>query len=89
VGQNPYLCESGQCNKKRKEKKNIVIPLLSTVCGVLILLMTVAAVLWTLERRKPRGETTIITLKFLIEKLPKIFNLDLLKFSKTVEQLRP
>ncbi|QCE09023.1 serine/threonine-protein kinase PBS1 [Vigna unguiculata] len=57
VGQNPYLCESGQCNKKRKEKKNIVIPLLSTVCGVLILLMTVAAVLWTLERRKPKAST--------------------------------
>ncbi|BAT91670.1 hypothetical protein VIGAN_07028200 [Vigna angularis var. angularis] len=57
VGQNPYLCESGQCKEKRKEKKNIVTPLLASICGVLILVVIVAVVLWTLERRKPKAST--------------------------------
>ncbi|CAJ1955356.1 unnamed protein product [Sphenostylis stenocarpa] len=57
VGQNPYLCESGQCNEKRKNKKNIVTLLLASVCGGLILLVAVAAVSWTLIKRKPNDLT--------------------------------
>ncbi|KAG4961511.1 hypothetical protein JHK87_038144 [Glycine soja] len=59
VGQNLYLCESGQCNEKKK-KKNIVTPLLASVSGVLILVVAVAAISWTLKKRKPKGDTTII-----------------------------
>ncbi|XP_027344321.1 putative leucine-rich repeat receptor-like protein kinase At2g19210 isoform X2 [Abrus precatorius] len=53
VGQNPYLCESSQCNEKKK--KSILIPLLASVCGILLLLVTVASTLWTLQRRKPKA----------------------------------
>eukprot|EP00256_Glycine_max_P054712 XP_014621603.1 putative leucine-rich repeat receptor-like protein kinase At2g19210 isoform X1 [Glycine max] len=53
VGQNLYLCESGQCNEKKK-KKNIVTPLLASVSGVLILVVAVAAISWTLKKRKPK-----------------------------------
>lgn len=53
VGQNPYLCESGQCDENKK--KNIVMPLVASVCGVLILLVAVAAILWTIKRRKREG----------------------------------
>ncbi|RDX71291.1 LRR receptor-like serine/threonine-protein kinase IOS1, partial [Mucuna pruriens] len=58
MGQNPYLCQSGQCNEKRKEKeekKNIVTPLVASVSGVVILLVVVAAILWTLKRRKSKA----------------------------------
>ncbi|KAL2332315.1 hypothetical protein Fmac_019896 [Flemingia macrophylla] len=51
VGRNPYLCESGQCNEKKKN--NIVTPLVASISGVLILLVVVA-ILWTLKRRKSR-----------------------------------
>ncbi|XP_027926507.1 LRR receptor-like serine/threonine-protein kinase IOS1 [Vigna unguiculata] len=51
----PNLCESGQCNEQDKEsgkKKNIVTPLVASVSGVVLLLVVVAAILWTLKRRK-------------------------------------
>lgn len=60
VGQNPHLCESGQCNKTKKKKKSIVTPLVAWVSGVLILLVVVAVICWTLNRRKSKGEATII-----------------------------
>ncbi|XP_029128814.1 LRR receptor-like serine/threonine-protein kinase IOS1 [Cajanus cajan] len=50
VGQNPYLCESDQCNAK-DDKKNIVMPLVASISGVLILLV-VLAILWTLNKRR-------------------------------------
>ncbi|XP_052727067.1 LRR receptor-like serine/threonine-protein kinase IOS1 [Vigna angularis] len=53
VGENPYLCESGQCNEK--EKKNTVIPIVASICGVLILLIAVA-ILWILKRKKSKVE---------------------------------
>ncbi|XP_014498482.1 LRR receptor-like serine/threonine-protein kinase IOS1 isoform X2 [Vigna radiata var. radiata] len=53
VGQNPYLCESGQCNEK--EKKNTVIPIVASICGVLILLIAVA-ILWILKSQKSKVE---------------------------------
>ncbi|KAG4947684.1 hypothetical protein JHK87_043691 [Glycine soja] len=60
VGQNPYLCESGQCNEKEnekeqeKKKKNIVTPLVASVGGVVILLVVMAAILWTIKRRRSK-----------------------------------
>ncbi|XP_047153304.1 LRR receptor-like serine/threonine-protein kinase IOS1 [Vigna umbellata] len=53
VGENPYLCESDQCNEK--EKKNTVTPIVASICGVLILLIAVA-VLWILKRKKSKVE---------------------------------
>nr|KYP58350.1 putative LRR receptor-like serine/threonine-protein kinase At1g51880 family [Cajanus cajan] len=47
VGQNPYLCKPDQCNEKKK--KNIVMPLVASVCGVWIFLMAVAAISITLK----------------------------------------
>ncbi|RDX62675.1 putative leucine-rich repeat receptor-like protein kinase, partial [Mucuna pruriens] len=55
LGQNPYLCESGQCNEKKK--KSIVTPLVASISGVLILLVAVA-ILWTLKRRKSKEKLT-------------------------------
>ncbi|KAK7261756.1 hypothetical protein RIF29_28075 [Crotalaria pallida] len=51
VGQNPYLCESGECKKK---KKNILTPLVASIGGLLILLAAVAAIFWNLKKRKPK-----------------------------------
>ena len=53
VGQNPYLCESGQCNFEKKQK-NIVTLIVASISGALILLVAVA-ILWTLKRRKSKG----------------------------------
>ncbi|XP_020223399.1 LRR receptor-like serine/threonine-protein kinase IOS1 [Cajanus cajan] len=50
VGQNPYLCKPDQCNEKKK--KNIVMPLVASVCGVWIFLMAVAAISITLKTFK-------------------------------------
>ncbi|KAL2578657.1 hypothetical protein AAZV13_15G020600 [Glycine max] len=61
VGQNPHLCESGQCNEKEKEKgeeedkKNIVTPVVASAGGVVILLLAVAAILRTLKRRNSKA----------------------------------
>ncbi|KAL2332318.1 hypothetical protein Fmac_019899 [Flemingia macrophylla] len=60
VGQNPYLCESGdsgQCNENKKN--NIITPLVASISGVLILLV-VMAILWTLKRRKTREKLTAL-----------------------------
>ncbi|KAH1207515.1 putative LRR receptor-like serine/threonine-protein kinase [Glycine max] len=58
VGQNPYLCESGQCNFEKKQK-NIVTPIVASICGALILLVAVA-ILWTLKRRKSKEKSTAL-----------------------------
>ncbi|KOM44366.1 hypothetical protein LR48_Vigan05g197100 [Vigna angularis] len=61
VDQNPYLCEPDQCNRNI-HKKSIVTPLVASVGGVLILLIAVAAILWTAKRRKVKdGETHVST----------------------------
>ncbi|CAJ1955354.1 unnamed protein product [Sphenostylis stenocarpa] len=52
LGQNAYLCEHGQCNENRN---NIAVPLVASICGVLILLVAVAAIVWILTRRKSRA----------------------------------
>jgi len=57
VGQNPYLCESGQCNKKKK--KNTVTPIVASISGVLILLIAVA-IFWILKRKKSKGNAEVI-----------------------------
>ncbi|KAG4945097.1 hypothetical protein JHK87_041104 [Glycine soja] len=58
VGQNPHLCESGQCNEKEKgkgeDKKNTVTPVVASVGGVVIILVAVAAILWTLKSRNSK-----------------------------------
>ncbi|RZB62591.1 putative leucine-rich repeat receptor-like serine/threonine-protein kinase, partial [Glycine soja] len=54
VGQNPYLCESGQCNFEKKQKNIVTAPIVASISGVLILLVAVA-ILWTLKRRKSKG----------------------------------
>ncbi|KAL2332319.1 hypothetical protein Fmac_019900 [Flemingia macrophylla] len=59
VAQNPYLCESGQCNMKEDKKNNIVTPLVASISGVLILLVVVT-ILWTLKRRKSREKLTAL-----------------------------
>ncbi|XP_028202264.1 LRR receptor-like serine/threonine-protein kinase IOS1 isoform X5 [Glycine soja] len=53
VGQNPYLCESGQCNFEKKQKNIVTAPIVASISGVLILLVAVA-ILWTLKRRKSK-----------------------------------
>ena len=59
MGQNPNLCESGQCNETKK--KNTATPILvASISGVLILLMAVA-ILWILKRKKSKGNAEIIT----------------------------
>jgi len=57
LGQNPFICEHGKCIEHRD---NIVIPLVASICGVLILLVAVAAILWILRRRKSKGDATMI-----------------------------
>ncbi|XP_028202262.1 LRR receptor-like serine/threonine-protein kinase IOS1 isoform X3 [Glycine soja] len=54
VGQNPYLCESGQCNFEKKQKNIVTAPIVASISGVLILLVAVA-ILWTLKRRKSKA----------------------------------
>jgi len=64
------LCESGQCNEQDKEsgkKKNIVAPLVASVSGVVLLLFVVAAILWTLKRRKMKGDATKIFLLIICQ----------------------
>ena len=79
VGQNPYLCESGQCNFEKKQK-NIATPIVASISGVLILLVAVA-ILWTLKRRKSKGNAAILKDSyFFINDLPNKFILDLLIF---------
>jgi len=43
-----------------ENRNNIVMPLVASICGVLILLMAVGAVLWILKRRKSKGDATMI-----------------------------
>jgi len=59
VGQNPYLCESGQCNFEKKQKNIVTAPIVASISGVLILLVAVA-ILWTLKRRKSKGNAAIL-----------------------------
>ena len=76
----PNLCESGQCNEQDKEsgkKKNIVTPLVASVSGVVLLLVVVAAILWTLKRRKLKGDAYK---DIFIDDLSKRFNRNLLVF---------
>ena len=54
VGQNPYLCESGQCNFEKKQKNIVTPPIVPSISGALILIVAVA-ILWTLKRRKSKG----------------------------------
>ncbi|XP_047147959.1 probable LRR receptor-like serine/threonine-protein kinase At1g51880 [Vigna umbellata] len=62
VDQNPYLCDQpDQC--KPEENNSIVIPLVASVGGVLILLVAVAAILWTAKRRKVKGDSTALTVE--------------------------
>ncbi|KAK8469752.1 hypothetical protein PHAVU_005G163901 [Phaseolus vulgaris] len=56
VGQNPNLCESGQCNETKK--KNIVTPIVVSICGVLILLIAVA-ILWICKRKKSKDSVAV------------------------------
>ncbi|XP_068498666.1 LRR receptor-like serine/threonine-protein kinase IOS1 [Phaseolus vulgaris] len=57
VGQNPNLCESGECNETKK--KNIVTPiLLVSISGVLILLIAVA-ILWICKRKKSKDSVAV------------------------------
>ena len=59
MGQNPYLCESGQCNETKK--KNTVTPIVASISGVLILLIAVA-ILWIFfKRKKSKGNAEVIT----------------------------
>ena len=64
VGQNPYLCESGQCNFEKKQK-NIATPIVASISGVLILLVAVA-ILWTLKRRKSKGNAAILKYSYFL-----------------------
>ncbi|KAL5156663.1 LRR receptor-like serine/threonine-protein kinase IOS1 [Glycine soja] len=59
VGQNPYLCESGQCNFEKKQKNIVTAPIVASISGVLILLVAVA-ILWTLKRRKSKEKSTAL-----------------------------
>jgi len=52
VGQNPYPCESGQFNEKKK--KNTLIPIVASTSGALIILIAVG-ILWILKRKKSKG----------------------------------
>jgi len=61
VDQNPYLCEPDQCNKKNS---SIVTPLVASIGGVFILLVVVVAILWTVKRRKAKGDSTIVNIRY-------------------------
>ncbi|KAJ1377267.1 putative LRR receptor-like serine/threonine-protein [Sesbania bispinosa] len=60
--QNPNLCESTSCNQQmddQKKKKNIVIPVVASVAGIVVLQAIVAATKICgcgLKKRKPRGK---------------------------------
>ncbi|KAM3699585.1 hypothetical protein ACJW31_05G036600 [Castanea mollissima] len=51
VGENSNLCGSDSCEKKKK-KNNIVVPILASVGGLFIILLTIGAIFWGLTRRK-------------------------------------
>ncbi|XP_017424520.1 LRR receptor-like serine/threonine-protein kinase IOS1 [Vigna angularis] len=70
VDQNPYLCD--QPDQCREKNNSIVIPLVASVGGVFILLVAVAAILWTAKRRKVKGDSTALTVeKDQTEKSPQ------------------
>ncbi|XP_059458942.1 LRR receptor-like serine/threonine-protein kinase IOS1 isoform X3 [Corylus avellana] len=54
VGDNPNLCGSRSCKKK---KNNFVVPIVASLGGLLILSLIVAATLLGLRRRKHQDET--------------------------------
>ncbi|XP_029128759.1 LRR receptor-like serine/threonine-protein kinase IOS1 [Cajanus cajan] len=82
VGQNPYLCESGQCNAK-DDKKNIVTPLVASISGVLILLVTVA-ILWTLNKRRKSKALTVEKNQYQISPQNTEQDDSLLQFKKQI-----
>uniref|UniRef100_A0A0R0G434 non-specific serine/threonine protein kinase n=1 Tax=Glycine max TaxID=3847 RepID=A0A0R0G434_SOYBN len=59
VSQNPYLCESGQCNFEKKQKNIVTPPIVPSISGALILIVAVA-ILWTLKRRKSKEKSTAL-----------------------------
>ncbi|CAJ1955358.1 unnamed protein product [Sphenostylis stenocarpa] len=69
VDQNPYLCETGQCNKNEKKKNSFVTPLVASVSGVFIVLLVVAAIFWTRNRIKSKGDAA--TIKILMKEKDK------------------
>ncbi|XP_014499509.1 putative leucine-rich repeat receptor-like protein kinase At2g19210, partial [Vigna radiata var. radiata] len=58
MGQNPYLCETDQCNDKGK--KTTVTPIVASVSAILILLIA-GAIFWILKRKKSKGNAEITT----------------------------
>jgi len=87
VGQNPYLCESGQCNEK--EKKITVTPIVASVSGVLVLLIAVA-MLWIFKRKKSKGNAEIVTKSscFLLKIFQKSTFFNLLSFKMKLRNLQ-
>jgi hypothetical protein len=56
VGNNPNLCGSDSCNKK---KSNVVVPIVASLGGLLILAFIVAAIFLgiRIKRREQHGKT--------------------------------
>ncbi|GLT69267.1 hypothetical protein SLA2020_414290 [Shorea laevis] len=57
VGDNPNLCGSGSCKKK---KNSIVVPIVASLGALLILSLIVAAILLGLRRRKKQDKTKVL-----------------------------
>lgn len=56
----PISC--GKDKKKKKKKDNFVVPVIVSVVGILILILTVAAVLWRLKRKRKHGTIYLLTM---------------------------
>ncbi|KAI4305452.1 hypothetical protein L6164_028817 [Bauhinia variegata] len=60
LSQNPYLCDSPACTNiknNNNKSKNATVPVVASVCGILIFLAVVAVLFWTLKRTKPKHMT--------------------------------
>uniref|UniRef100_A0A2N9F2V2 Protein kinase domain-containing protein n=1 Tax=Fagus sylvatica TaxID=28930 RepID=A0A2N9F2V2_FAGSY len=57
VDENSIHCGSDSCEKKKK--KNIVVPIVASIGGILILSFTVMAILWGLRSRKKQDTTKV------------------------------
>ncbi|KAG2722813.1 hypothetical protein I3760_02G144100 [Carya illinoinensis] len=60
VGENPDLCESRSCKKK---KNNIVIPIASVGGGLLIFTFIVMAIYWGIRKRTKQGMVAKFSIK--------------------------
>lgn len=59
VGENLNLCDPNKC-KTKKNSKNILVPILASIGGLVLLILIAAAVLIGLKKKKRQGITLYI-----------------------------